>query len=109
MEATERTIVIYSDEKGREPLSEWLMKLKDKMAHTAILVRIDRVRHGNFGDNASVGGDVREMRIDIGPGYRVYYGIGGDEIVLLLCGGTKRTQSKDVEKAKQYWKERKQI
>ena len=84
------------------------MALADNAAYAKLMVRIGRMKHGNFGDHASVGVGVHEMRIDIGPGYRVYYGVAGSEIVLLLCGGTKRSQSRDVENAKRYWKEHKQ-
>ncbi len=70
-----------------------------------IRVRLDRVSLGNFGDCHSVGEGVQELRIDYGPGYRVYFGQAGSTIVLLLCGGDKDTQSKDISLAKYYWNE----
>jgi len=69
-----------------------------------ILARMDRAETGNMGDHRSVGGDVYEFRFYFGPGYRVYYGESGST-VLLLCGGDKSSQKKDVKKAKMYWRE----
>ena len=81
--------------------AKWLKHLKDIDARARINVRIKRISlTGNFGDVKSVGDGVYEMRIDYGPGYRVYYSRRGNEIVLLLIGGDKSTQQKDVEKAK---------
>ena len=70
-----------------------------------VRVRLNRLRLGNFGDCKSVGGGVGELRVDYGPGYRVYFGRQGDRIVILLCGGAKKTQSKDIQLAQQYWAE----
>lgn len=66
---------------------------------------MDRVEQGNFGDYESVGDDVCELRFFFGSGYRIYFGEVGNTIVLLLCGGDKSSQKKDVKKAKEYWKE----
>ena len=68
-------------------------------------VRIARVRTGNFGDCKSVGEDVYELRIDYGPGYRVYFGKVESTIILLLCGGDKSSQDDDIRKAKEYWRD----
>jgi len=82
--------------------AKWLAKLRDKAGRRAIVSRIARiVATGNFGDHASVGGNVSELRIRGGPGYRVYYTLRTDEIVLLLCGGAKDSQARDIEKAKE--------
>lgn len=105
MVPTQRDVRRYSDKNGRVPVTEWLNSLKDHKAHVAIIIRIHRVELGNFGDQDSVGGGVYELRIDFGPGYRVYYGMSGRQIVLLLCGGTKGSQRRDIAKAKRYWKE----
>jgi putative addiction module killer protein len=70
-----------------------------------LCARLNRVRLGNLGDCQSVGGGVHELRIDFGPGYRVYYGRQGLLVVVLLCGGTKRTQARDIVTAQAYWKE----
>lgn len=107
MEATERTVVRYSDANGRVPVTEWLNSLEDHKAHAKILIRIHRVELGNFGDHDSVGDGVHELKMDFGPGYRIYYGMEGNEIVLLLCGGTKGSQRRDIAKAKRFWKEHK--
>ena len=85
--------------------SKWLLKLKDIRGKVAIFRRIKRVKEGNFGDHKSVGDGVSELRITIGAGYRVYYTKKGEEIIILLVGGDKSTQSKDIEKAKKLAKE----
>ena len=105
MEATPRTLRIYVTAEGREPFSEWLASLPDISARAKIRVRLDRVSLGNLGDCHGVGDGVQELRIDYGPGYRVYFGHVGATIVLLLCGGDKSTQTKDIEAAKRYWSE----
>ena len=79
----------------------WLSELRDKRAKARIAIRIDRVEEGNFGDHRSVGGGVSELRIHVGKGYRVYYTIQNKVIVMLLCGGDKSTQSKDIQRAQQ--------
>lgn len=93
----------YNTEYGDCPFDVWFDKLKDKRAKAKILVRLERVKAGNLGDHKSVGDDVYELRIPEGKGYRVYYGNDDGILVLLLCGGDKTTQSKDVDQAKQYW------
>lgn len=70
-----------------------------------ISTRLNRVIQGNFGNCRSVGGDVRELKVDYGPGYRVYFAEDGKVLVILLCGGDKRSQWKDIENAKKYWRE----
>ncbi len=81
--------------------TKWLAGLNDQRARLQIVRRISRVAAGNFGDAKSVGGAVSELRIDHGPGYRVYFTRRGKAIVILLCGGDKRTQSKDIRKAQE--------
>jgi len=78
----------------------WLDKLRDENARRRIAVRVRRLSEGNFGDAKSVGGGVSELRIDYGPGYRVYFARRETELVLLLAGGDKRTQWKDIETAR---------
>ena len=87
------------------PFSEWLASIKDARAVAIVRARLNRIRLGNFGDCKSVGDGVEELRIDFGPGYRIYYGREGSLLVVLLCGGSKRTQAKDILKAQRYWKE----
>ena len=88
---------------GVIPLRVWLEKLKNTSLKVSIFRRLDRLKDGNFGDYKSCGKGVFELRIDIGPGYRVYYGRKGNEMVLLLAGGTKKSQQKDIETAIKYW------
>ena len=83
-----------------EEFEGWLAELRDSRALAKILTRIQRLELGNTGDARPVGEGVSEMRIDYGPGYRVYYKQIGKEIVLLLCGGDKSTQEKDIVRAK---------
>lgn len=88
-----------------QKFSQWLTKLKDMRARIAIMRRVERAQSGNLGDVKSVGESVYEMRIDMGPGYRLYYTIHGDEIIILLVGGDKSTQQRDIEKAIEMAKE----
>lgn len=75
---------------------EWIDALRDTVGRARILVRVDRLIHGNPGDHRSLGEGVSELRIDVGPGYRVYYAMRGDRILLLLAGGDKSSQARDV-------------
>ncbi|MCB0361972.1 MAG: type II toxin-antitoxin system RelE/ParE family toxin [Bdellovibrionales bacterium] len=100
----QRVAVYYRDRTtGKEPAREWLESLKDRVGRSRIFARIHRAEMGNFGDHKSVGGGVMELRIAIGPGYRVYYSLEGSDIILLLIGGDKSTQLKDIEMAKRHW------
>ncbi len=84
---------------------EWVEGLADRTARARILARIDRLALGNAGDFAPVGDGVMELRLDFGPGYRVYYSKIGRMVLLLLCGGDKSTQKKDIINAKAYLKD----
>ena len=84
------------------PFREWQASLTDSRVAAAVEVRLDRLRQGLFGDCKPVGEGVLEIRIDLGPGYRGYFVRSGRRVILLLCGGDKRTQSSDIEKAKKY-------
>ena len=77
----------------------WIRKLKDRRAAARVLGRIDRLAAGNAGDVKPVGGGISELRIDHGPGYRVYYLQDGPRLILLLCGGDKSSQDRDIEQA----------
>ena len=83
----------------------WLHDLKDNRARARIRARVERARLGNFGDWSPEGGEIRAMRIDYGPGYRLYFTIRDNRIVVLLCGGDKRTQKADIEQAHKLVKE----
>ena len=107
VESKRRTAVYFKNIRGKEPAREWLKRLKDLSARVKIFSRIDRAEEGNFGDHKSVGEGVHELRIAVGPGYRVYYALEGEEIILLLLGGDKSTQDKDIRQAKEFWKEHK--
>lgn len=100
-----KTVLVYEDENGKEPFSEWFKSLRDIQGKARIEARIRRLSDGLFGDCEPVGEGVRELRMFFGPGYRVYFGEEGDNIVILLCGGDKRTQKQDIKTAKGYWKE----
>ncbi|BBO22130.1 hypothetical protein MASR1M97_23920 [Candidatus Desulfobacillus denitrificans] len=95
----------YQCEDGREPFSDWLNTLRDKVAQARIRVRLRQVQSGNFGDSAPVGEGVIELRIHVGAGYRVYCGRHGKAVVLLLCGGDKDSQPGDIKRAKELWSE----
>ena len=85
---------------GAEPFTEWFAGLKDRKAHARILARIEVLALGSLGDAKALRDGVWELRIDVGPGYRVYFGREGNAVVILLCGGDKSTQAKDIEQAK---------
>ena len=104
MQVTPKEILIYETEDGRAPFSEW-MERQSKQVYGTIMTRLERVEMGNFGDHRSVGDGVLELRIDVGPGYRVYFGKDGERLVILLIAGTKKTQRRDIETAKQFWRE----
>ena len=98
-----REVQRYLTPDGRVPFDEWFYSLRDGKAATIIDQRLDRIRRGNLGDYKSVGEGVCEFKIDFGPGYRVYFGQIGSTIILLLCGGDKSSQDKDIRKAIEYW------
>ncbi len=105
METIQRIIKEYIAQDGKNHFREWLDGLKDVRVQAKIDIRITRLRLGNFGDAKGVGHGVYELRIHFGPGYRVYYGLDGEKIVLLLCGGDKSSQKKDIKKAVAHWAE----
>lgn len=98
-------IVHYVTRDGKDVFNSWLERLRDKQAKIAILKRIARLVVGNFGDHKSLGGGIWELKISVGPGYRVYYAQLGTTLVILLCGGDKSTQDSDIVKARECWKD----
>ena len=98
-------ILHYVTDFNEDPYQEWLDGLRDRSARVAIQRRVDRLTLGNFGDHKACRDGVWELRVDFGPGYRVYYSQSGKEIVLLLCGGSKRTQATDIDQAIIYWQD----
>ena len=95
-------LVVYVTEDGKAPFDEWFDKI-DTAAALKVRTALARIETGNFGDVKPVGQGVSERRIPFGPGYRVYFGQDGNRLVILLCGGTKKRQSKDIEQAKAFW------
>ena len=95
----------YQAENKSEPITKWLSDLRDKRMRAHMEVRFSRLAAGNFGDCKSLRDGVFELRIDKGPGYRVYYGMIGKTIVLLLCGGDKGNQDTDIQRAVDYLKD----
>ena len=105
MEASEREVEVYVCPDGSSPFNKWIASLQDRRARARIWTRINRVRLGNLGNCEPVGGGVLEVKIDYGPGYRVYLGPVGMKLVILLCGGDKSSQSEDIRKAIEYWED----
>lgn len=98
-----KVVNYYVDARGCAPFRDWLESLKDSNAQARIELRLDRLKSGQFGDCKFVGEGVMELRVDCGPGYRVYYGIDHQQVVLLLFGGNKSSQERDIQRAKKYW------
>lgn len=94
----------YVDRQGRTPFLKWLDALSDE-AQARVAVSLERLERGNLSSVKSVGAGVQELRINFGPGYRVYFGWEGEQIVILLAGGSKKRQQEDIEKAKDLWRE----
>ncbi len=93
----------YLTSDGKDLIADWLRKLRDVQAKTAIIRRLNRLEQGNFGDFKPLRDGVYELRMNIGPGYRVCYAQSGKTVLLLLCGGTKKTQDTDITRACACW------
>ena len=100
-----REIRVYQTPSGQEPFNEWLYSIRDIETQARVQARLERLEDGNLGDCQSVGEGVFELRIHFGAGYRIYFGQIGNTIILLLCGGDKSSQRRDIERAKTYWLE----
>jgi putative addiction module killer protein len=98
-----KEIRIYENEEGHAPFSEWMDRQQAPL-YGKLMARLERVELGNLGDHRGIGEGVFELRIDFGPGYRIYFGLDGSELVVLLIGGTKKTQQRDIDTAKHYWR-----
>ncbi|MBK7954519.1 MAG: type II toxin-antitoxin system RelE/ParE family toxin [Candidatus Accumulibacter sp.] len=92
----------YQMADGRDPFKEWLANLADRQARARVAVRVQRMAAGNFGEHKPLSDGVWELRIDHGPGYRVYYAQAGQRVLLVLIGGDKRRQQADIETAVRY-------
>ena len=98
-------VIRYVKENGLEPFAQWFSSLRDLQVKTAIRRRIDRLQAGNFGNSRALRSGVSEIKIDLGPGYRVYFATQGKQIVVLLCGGDKGSQDADIDRAVGYWED----
>jgi putative addiction module killer protein len=98
-------IELYETASGYCPFDDWFENLKEMHTRSKILTRLDRLKLGNFGDCKALGDGIAELRIHYGSGIRIYYSKIGNKIVLLLCGGDKRSQTKDINKAKELFRE----
>ena len=94
----------YVDSEGRSPFARWFDGLNARAA-AKVVTALVRIEHGNLSNTKSVGTGVSECRIDFGPGYRVYFGKDGDTLIILLGGGTKKRQQRDMEAARAFWRE----
>lgn len=100
-----KVVEIYEDEKGNSPFTEWLDGLKDPVVKSRVLNRLMRLELGHYGDYKAISAGVKELRFHFGSGYRVYFGELNGRIIILLIGGDKGSQDKDITKAKVYWKD----
>lgn len=98
-------IEIYETANGKRPFEAWIKDIREIHTRAKILTRIDRLKLGNFGDCKSLQDGVYELRINYGPGIRIYFGKIGSKVILLLYGGDKSSQEKDIVKAKEYLKD----
>lgn len=96
---------IYRLPNGKYPFTEWAEDLRDETFRGLLAARLDRVRLGNLGDYKPLSSDLYELRFHRSPGYRVYFGDSKNGAVVLLLGGTKNNQDRDIEKARKYWEE----
>ena len=107
----ERTAVVvreFVDAKGTSPFAKWFNELEPQAA-AKVTANLTRIELENFSNTKSISGGVYELRIDFGPGYRVYFGKDGEKIIILLVGGTKKKQNADIKKAHELWKEYKKL
>ncbi len=101
----ELDIEVYETVNGKRPFEIWLREVRERSTRVQVLTRLDRLKLGNFGDCKSLQEGVYELRVHYGPGIRVYYGKIGSKVILLLCGGDKGSQNRDIAKAKEYLKD----
>jgi putative addiction module killer protein len=102
-----RKALVYRTSAGAEPYADYVDSLRDRVAAAKIKVRVTRAERGNLGDYRNIGQGVIELRIDFGPGYRVYAGLYGSEFIVLLCAGDKGSQKRDVRLVLEFWQDAK--
>jgi putative addiction module killer protein len=95
----------YETSAGKIPFLEWMRSLRDETVRIRLRVRISGMKFGQFGDHKSVGDGIFELRCHFGPGYRIYFAFQENKLIMLLCGGDKSTQVKDIQVAKKYWED----
>ena len=98
-----RKAVEYTAGSGKKPFSDWLLKLKDRKGRAIILRRINQAEEGNLGTYRDLHDGLFELKVNYGPGYRVYFGLDGNVLLVLLCGGDKGSQVRDIDLARKYW------
>ena len=103
MQIRPREIRIYTTSNGRSPYRQWSTRIRDEKLRTAISTRLTRLETGNLGDFKRLNQDLYELRIHYGSGYRIYFGSFQNTVIILLCGGTKGTQQRDITRAQNYW------
>ena len=104
MEVGRRELYYFEEARDRYPYREWLVSLKDPATMARLDVRLTKLMRGNFGEWRAVGEGVIELKEDFGPGYRIYVAEDGSVVVVILCGGNKRSQAADIQRAKEYWR-----
>jgi len=100
----EKEVITYQTREGKEPFTDWLNRLRDDVLKSRIWARTHRIRQGNYGDHKRFAGII-ELRLHFGKGYRVYCGEEGNQVVVLLAGGDKSSQDKDIKQALEYWRD----
>ncbi len=100
-----KTIIVYRTRTGNEPFTDWLNSLRDPVTRRRLLARLRRLERGQYGDFKPVGAGMNELRFFFGAGYRIYFAEDGENIVVLLCGGDKDSQRRDIQLAQTYWQE----
>ena len=103
MNIKHRRVDYFSTPSGKHPARDWLLSIKDNLTQAILFKRIRQAGNGHFGKTRHVGDGVSELKINFGPGYRIYYGIHQDELILILMGGSKSTQQDDIKKARAFW------
>jgi putative addiction module killer protein len=100
----DKTVIVYKTKDNEEPFLKWLFGLRDKITRHRIEIRIERIRQGNYGDHKRFH-RILEIRLDFGKGYRLYCGEDGNTVIILLLGGDKSSQVRDIKKALEYWED----